>query len=264
MKPGRGRSVWPALGLASVLFAPGVAAAGDGGAADPTDEPHLWSWALRGATWISKLDGGVGPFETSDFQLDDFEAGADVEAEWRSASGRHDIQLHYLYYNNNGKNNFLDLQVGSEFDLHGVGITYDYSWWTIEEDGFRLGLGLGISGLFPNINIQEAETGASAVFDTPIPAPQGRLAFEAPIGGNDLWGHFLFDAEFDAFYLPPVGSSEFEGFVGQFSGRFFWRPWEHIGYFAGMRYLYVGADNKKGLNLDLNLWGPLIGAELRF
>ena len=172
----RRRLVSPAL-IALLLMAlglPGVAAA--------SDSPHAFKFSLRGAAWISSLQGDVQGFGTSDFNLDDFQAGANVGGILRL--GKHDVLARYRYYNNDGSDRDVVLGVpirlDSDFRLHTLDLRYAYSFWTIEEDGFRFGPGVGISVLFPDFEFREGTSDFSTSFDATIPAPTIRLRAQSP------------------------------------------------------------------------------------
>lgn len=244
------------VGLALLLLGagpPGVAAAGD--------SPHVYKFNLRGAAWISSLQGDVSGFGVSDFNLDDFQPGANVSAALRL--GKHDLLARFRYYGNDGSDSDtvlgVPVRLDSEFDLYTLDIRYAYSFWTIEDDGFRFGPGLGISVIFPDFKFQEAATGFRSSFDTTVPAPTIRLRGEVPI-----WRDILFDADVGAFYLPPVGSQDLEGFVFEIESNFVWRPFERFGFFAGISWFHIDAEDDRSVDFDLDLIGPQFGAEVRF
>lgn len=226
------------------------------------DSPHVYKWFnLRGAAWISSLQGEVNDFGVSDFNLDDFQPGANVSATLRL--GKHDLLARFRYYANDGGDSGVfmgaPVTVDSDFDLTTLDIRYAYSFWTIEEDGFRFGPGLGISVIFPNFEFREATTGFRTDFDTTVPAPTIRLRGEVPI-----WRDILFDADVGAFYLPPIGSQDFEGFVFEIESNFVWRPFEHFGFFAGVSWFHIDAEDKANVDFNFDLVGPQFGAEFRF
>ncbi len=43
-----------------------------------------------------------------------------------------------------------------------------------------------------------------------------------------------------------------------------WRPYDNVGFFAGLNAIYVDLDLEKDEINDLRFWGPAIGLEFRF
>jgi hypothetical protein len=59
-------------------------------------------------------------------------------------------------------------------------------------------------------------------------------------------------------------SSRFEGLGIRAVAGAVWRPFEHVGFFAGLKAIYVDLELKKEVIDDLTLWGPAVGLEFRF
>jgi hypothetical protein len=88
-----------------------------------------------------------------------------------------------------------------------------------------------------------------------MPIPTIGVSAEVP------YGNFLFSTQIGAFYFD---SGNFEGLGIPAVAGAVWRPYDHVGFFAGLKAIYVDLELKNETIDDLTLWGSAVGLEFRF
>ncbi len=150
--------------------------------------------------------------------------------------------------------------VDSEASLTDVNFRYGYSFFEFEEDGFRLGPTVAVS--YTNLSFDVTEltiagipTGTRLTFEETLPVPTIGFHAEVP------YGDFLYSAQLGGFYFE-ISDIEATGIRAEAGVT--WRPYDHIGFFAGLNAVYVDLEFDDEKINDLLFWGPAVGLELRF
>ncbi len=150
--------------------------------------------------------------------------------------------------------------VDSEASITDINFRYGYSFFEFEEDGFRLGPTVAVS--YTDISLELTEltiagipTGARFSFEETLPVPTIGAHAEVP------YGNFLFSAQFGDFYAD-INDIEATGIRAEAGVT--WRPYDHVGLFAGLHAIYADLQLDNNDINDLLLWGPAVGLELRF
>ncbi len=101
----------------------------------------------------------------------------------------------------------------------------------------------------------DESTGARFSFEDTLPIPTIGVHGEVP------YGNFLYSAQFGGFYFD---SSGFEGTGLRAQAGVTWRPYDNVGFFAGLSAIYADLEFKNEELDDLIIWGPAVGVEFRF
>jgi len=217
---------------------------------------------LRGESLSLKFDG--------DLDYDDAYPTFSGEANFRW--GRHDFSIiGTLFDESEDANINASFTIGGkDFDVGGVADTktnltdinfrYGYSFFEFEEDGFRLGPTIAVSYTELSVELRELTiagipTGTQSSWDETLPIPTIGFSAEVP------YGNFLFSTQIGVFYFD---SGNFEGLGIRAVAGAVWRPFDHVGFFAGLKAIYVDLELKNEVVDDLTLWGPAVGLEFRF
>ena len=145
----------------------------------------------------------------------------------------------------------------SEFSIDYVYGRYGYSFKTVEEDGYRLGLNLTVGYMEFDLDTRNVATGASGGVNEDTPFPGIGMHIEKPLS-------FLRDTTFQGslsgMYID-VGSVE--GWVLDAYAGAVWRPHKNWGAFLGLNYDQTDLEISR-YDADLTLWGVTSGVEFRF
>ena len=150
--------------------------------------------------------------------------------------------------------------VDTDISFTDYNFRYGYSFYDFEHDGFRFGPTIAIS--YTDISLEVTEltvegipTGARSSYNETLPIPTIGLHGEVP------YDDFLFSGQFGAFYFDD--GDDFEGTGVRANAGVTWRPYDHLGVFAGMSGIYADMDTANDKIDDLLLWGPTFGLEFR-
>jgi len=241
---------------------------------------HDYTVMVRPTAWLVFVEGKYetsGPRDQSlslkiDGDLGYKDPYPTFSGEARFRWGRHDFSIIGMYFDQseNAPINASFTIGGKDFDIGGVADTeatvtdinfrYGYSFFEFEEDGFRLGPTIAVSYTDLSLELTELTiagipTGTQASFDDTLPIPTIGVSAEVP------YGNFLFSTQFGAFYFD---SGNFEGLGIRAVVGAIWRPYDHVGIFAGLKAIYVDLELKNEVIDDLTFWGPAVGLEFRF
>ncbi len=154
----------------------------------------------------------------------------------------------------------IDAVVDSETSITDINFRYGYSFFEFDEDGFRLGPTVAVS--YTDISLEVTEltiagvpTGTRVSFEETLPVPTIGVHAEVP------YGNFLFSTQFGGFY---VDTGDFEATGIRADAGVTWRPYDHVGFFAGLHAIYADLHLDNDDIDDLLLWGPAVGLELRY
>lgn len=242
---------------------------------------HNYTVKLRAAVWGVSVDGGIGaqdpinrdPFTAQiddDFGYDGFYPTFHGEAAFRYK--RHDFKIIGTHFNEDESapiNVSFEIE-GGVFDVGGeikteivftdINFRYGYSFFTYEENGFRLGPTLGVSYTRVEIDLLELQVGgigvpASEDFSEEVPVPELGLNVEVP------WGPVLLSGQAGGFYYDSDAFSA-KGLRTELSAT--WRPYDNLGIYFGLNATYIDIELRKEDINDVWLWGPAVGVEVRF
>ena len=150
--------------------------------------------------------------------------------------------------------------VDSKVSVTDINFQYGYSFFDFAKDGFRLGPTFAVS--YTDISLEVTEltiagipTGSRFKFEETLPVPTVGFHVEIP------YNNFLFSTQFGGFYLE-TGDIEATGIRAEAGVT--WRPYDNVGFFAGLNAIYVDLDLEGDEINDLLFWGPAFGLELRF
>ena len=135
-----------------------------------------------------------------------------------------------------------------------VNFRYGYSFFTFEEDGFRLGPTVAVSYNEVDIELTDAASGESEQIDETFPAPTLGIHGEVPIGD------FVLEANFAGVYFD---AGSFDGWGLRANAGAVWRPLDYVGLFTGFNMIYTDFSLKNE-DVEAALFGPVVGLELRF
>ena len=241
---------------------------------------HDYTARLRPAVWLVFVEGEyetVTPLGRSvsvaidgDLGYDDPYPTFNGEASFRW--GKHDFWITGVAFDQSESapinveikigDEILDIGsvVDTEVSFTDINFRYGYSFFEFEEDGFRLGPTVAVS--YTNISLEVTEltingipTGTRVSYDETWPVPTIGVHAEVP------YGNFLFSTQFGGFYVD-TGSFEATGIRAEAGVT--WRPYDHVGFFAGLNAIYADLDLGDEKIDDVLLWGPTVGLELRF
>ena len=266
----------PAEAPVSGQTAPGATAVGEADAYSI----HDYTVRFRPALWAVFLDGdyetvtGGGRNVTvefdSDLGYDDSYPTFNGELSFRG--GRHDFWITGFVFDESASTSInveftirnrvfnVGAVVDTAVELTDINFRYGYSFFEFEEDGFRFGPTIAIS--YTNISvsltevtIQGAATGTRFDYEESLPIPTVGLYAVVPIG------RFMLSTHLGGFYIDI---DDFAATGIRAEAGVTWRPYDHVGFFAGLLATYADLelDNQK-IN-DVLLWGPAIGMEFRF
>jgi hypothetical protein len=233
--------------------------------------PTLWLVFVEGE-YRTEARGGQKLSLTIDGDLGYNDPYPTFSGEVNFRWGKHDFSIIGMpFYQSESESVHFAFTLGeSDFEIGGVAKTkvsladvnfrYGYSFFDFEEDGFRLGPTLAISYTDFSIEVTEltiagAPTGLRASYADTLPIPTLGIHAELP------YGSLLFSSELGAFYFD---SGNFEGLGIRASAGLSWRPYDHVGLFAGFRTIYIDLELKRDVLDDVVLWGPTVGLEFRF
>jgi len=217
---------------------------------------------LRGESLSLKFDG--------DLDYDDAYPTFSGEANFRW--GRHDFSIiGTLFDESEDANINASFTIGGkDFDVGGVADTktnltdinfrYGYSFFEFEEDGFRSAPTFAISYSdlsvrLTEVTIQGKATGARFSYEETLPIPTLGSHAEIPIG------RFMIATQLGGFYID---TGDFEATGIRAEAGVTWRPYDHVGFFAGLLATYADLDLDNHQINDVLLWGPAVGMEFRF
>ena len=244
------------------------------------DSVHDYTVRLRPGVWLAfvegeyktvtsrgrdvsiTIDGDLGydkPYET--FQ-------GEASLRWR----RHDFWITGMAFDQSesapinvefvldGETFNLGGSVDSEASITDINFRYGYSFFDFEKDGFRLGPTVAVS--YTDISLEVTEltvagipTGSRLRFEDTLPVPTIGFHLEVP------YNSFLFSTQFGGFYFE-TGDIEATGIRAEAGVT--WRPYDNVGFFAGLNAIYVDMELSGEEIDDLLFWGPVIGLEIRF
>jgi hypothetical protein len=260
-------------------------AAGETQGSDTSDKKdkysaHDYTVLVRPMAWLVFVEGKYkadGPRGQSQSLKFDGDLGYDdpyptFTGEARFRWGRHDFSIIGTLFDESedAPINASFTIGGKDFDVGGVADTktnltdinfrYGYSFFEFEEDGFRLGPTIAVSYTELSVELRELTiagipTGTQTSWDETLPIPTIGFSAEVP------FGNFLFSTQIGVFYFD---SGNFEGLGLRAIAGAVWRPYDHVGFFAGLKTIYVDLELKSEEVDDLTLWGPAVGLEFRF
>ena len=278
---------WGVAGLSTLVVL--LAAAGFAQAQESSDtdaapsrpngtekSPHDYTVSVRAAAWITWVDGEVedtsgraGNVDTVD--IDDDLGFDDPTTQFVGTGnlrmGKHDFWIIGFHYDESEDETVgfnLDFgqisvpvsrRVITDLEFTDVNFRYGYSPFTFEEDGFRLGPTISVSYSSVFIELEDKDTGKSEKIDETYPAPTVGLYGGLPIGDVVL------EASMAGVYIDA--GSDFEGWALRAGANAVWRPWDHVGVFAGINWIYVDLELTNE-DIQASLYGPMMGVELRF
>ncbi len=233
--------------------------------------PAVWSVFVEGEyETVTPLGRSVSVTIDGDLGYDDPYPTFNGEASVRW--GKHDFWITGIAFDQSESApiNVEFVIEGETFDLNGVvdsetsitdiNFRYGYSFFEFEEDGFRLGPTVAVS--YTDISLEVTEltingipTGTRISYDETLPVPTIGVHAEVP------YGNFLFSTQLGGFYID---TNAFEATGIRAEAGVTWRPYDHVGFFAGLNAIYADLDLGGEEIDDLLLWGPAIGLELRF
>ncbi len=263
----------PVYGQAALAIgAPEVGEADVGSAHDYTARLRLAVWSVfvegeyetvtsRGRSVSATVDGDLG--------YDDPYPTFNGEASFRW--GKHDFWITGVAFDQSESapinveikigDEILDIGsvVDTEVSFTDINFRYGYSFFEFEEDGFRLGPTVAVS--YTDFSLELTELTINGIptgrfsFDETLPVPTIGVHAEVP------YGNFLFSTHIGALYF---NISDFEATGIRAEAGVTWRPYDHVGFFAGLHASYVDLElDDENIN-DLLFWGPAVGLELRF
>jgi hypothetical protein len=256
-------------------------------ASNAEDEPsthaysaHDYLLRLRAGVWLMLVDGGYQT-ETSagnnvairvdgDLGYDDNYPtfNGEVSLRW----GRHDFWVNGIVVEESEDNRVrVEFEIGdelfdigvvvdSDIEIYDVNFRYGYSFFEFEDDGFRLGPTIAVSytklsAKITEISIAGVPTGTRARYEETLPIPTLGIHAEVP------YEDFVLSTEVGGFYAD---TSTFEATGVRAEAWLAWRPFRHVGFFAGLNVIFADLELSNEEIDDLVLWGPLFGVELRY
>ena len=246
---------------------------------DPESEPAFdKGLSVRGGLWLVSLEADLADNElggelidAEDLGFDDFSLRLSGQGNMRY--GRHDFWVTADHYDETNKNNVpvdvllldVDVGIGAEVETNisftDIKFGYGYSFFTFEEDGFRLGPTASIAYTNIALEIEALEiaeqqvTGLSGEIEETLPVPTVGVHGEVPLG------NIVLEADLNGFFLDA--GEKFDGGGVRFSTIATWRPWEHFGVYGGLNVVYADVTVKE-LDIESTLVGPVMGVEFRF
>ena len=233
--------------------------------------PAVWSVFVEGEFKTeTSLGSSVSVTFDGDLGYDDPYPTFQGEASFRR--GRHDFWITGAAFDESEKapidveftinSNIFNVngQVDSEATITDVNFRYGYSFFEFEKDGFRLGPTIAVS--YTDISVKVTEltiagnpTGTQFSYEDTFPIPTVGAHVEVP------YGNFVFSSQLGGFYVD-TGDWEATGLRAEAAVT--WRPYDYVGFFAGLHAIYADLDLGDEEIEDLLLWGPAVGLEFRF
>ncbi len=247
-----------------------------------TDEysTHDYSARFRPAAWSVFVDGEYETVNSPGRKVSveiDGDLGYDdpyptFSGELSFRRGRHDFWITGVVFDEsesqpinaeftiNGRVFNVGGVVDTEIELTDINFRYGYSFFEFEKDGFRLGPTLAVSYThvslkLTELTIQGIPTGAQFTYEETLPVPTIGVHAEIPSG------NFMFATQLGGFYYS---SSDFDATGIRAEASVTWRPYDHVGFFAGLFATYADLDLDDEKINDVLLWGPAVGLEFRF
>lgn len=282
----RNRSKLIAASIVCSLFITSLAWAADGTKGSETTDKkgeystHDYKMRFRPAVWtvfvegefetVTSLGNDVAVALDGDLGYDDPYPTFQGEASFRR--GRHDFWITGAYFDQSEsapinveftiRDEVFDLNgtVESEATLTDINFRYGYSFFDFENDGFRLGPTVAVSYTDISVEITELTiagipTGTRVSYDDTFPIPTIGAHAEVP------YGNFMFSTQLGGFY---VDTGDWEATGLRADAGVTWRPYDNVGFFAGLHAIYANLDLGDEEIDDLLLWGPAVGLEFRF
>ena len=281
----------PAIRLAAalpVVFCLLVATSGTVWAQDPSavdtnafvedvaaQPAHDYTGYLRGGAWIAWIDGEIkdssGRVANFDrIKIDDDLGFDDPTTQFIGVAnlrlGRHDFWVSGFDYDERetetveAQVEFGDITVNigrdvrTRFEFSDVNFRYGYSFYTFEDDGFRLGPTVALSYSAVTIELTDIDTGLSEDIDETFPAPTLGLHGEIPVG------NVLLEGDIAGVYID---ADSFDGWALRTAATAVWRPYDNVGFFAGFNGIFADISLSRE-DVEAALFGPTVGIELRF
>ncbi len=276
-----------AAGIACCLFITGFAWAADATKGSETSDnkgkysAHDYKVRFRPAVWSVFVEGEFETVNSRNQSVSvtiDGDLGYDdpyptFNGEYSVRSGRHDFWIIGVAFDQSESAPVtVEFEIDDEiFDVGGVvdsdvsvtdiNFRYGYSFFEFEEDGFRLGPTVAVSYTDVSLKVTELTingipTGSRFSYEITLPVPTIGVYAEVP------YGNVLISAQFGGFYVN--GISNFEATGIRADAGVTWRPYDHVGFFAGFYTTYVDLNLDDEKIDDLLLWGPIVGLEFRF
>ncbi len=266
----------PAEAPVSGQTAPGASAVGEANAYSIHDytarfRPLVWAVFVEGDyETITSQGRNVSVAFYDDLGYDDTYPTFNGELSFRG--GRHDFWITgYVFDESSSKPINLEFTirnrvfnvgavVDTEVKLTDINFRYGYSFFEFEEDGFRFGPTLAISYsdlsvTLTEVTIQGAATGTRFTYEETLPIPTLGIHAEIPIG------RFMLSTQLGGFYID---TGDFEATGIRAEAGVTWRPYDHVGFFAGILATFADLDLDDEQINDVLLWGPAVGMEFRF
>ena len=158
----------------------------------------------------------------------------------------------------------LEFEVGgdlaSELAITDIDFRYGYSFFNYEEDGFRLGPMVAVSYTEFDARLKEISIGGIGIpvewsFNEAVPIPTIGAHLEIP------YKELVFVGRVGAFHID-LNDVEATGIRSELSVT--WRPYENIGFYAGLYSIYADLTLNDLEIDDVELLGPAFGLEYRF
>jgi hypothetical protein len=268
------------------LFVPGFAGAADeANGAEASDgsaeySVHDYVVRLRAAVWTLFVDGG---YLTQTSRGNNVSIRVDGDLGYESSYpsfngeaslrwGRHDFWINGVLVDESEDSRLrVEFEINDEvFEIGGIvdsnvevtdiNFRYGYSFFEFEGDGFRLGPTIAVSytrlsAKITEISVAGIPTGTRLRYEETLPIPTLGIHAEVP------YGALVLSTQIGGFYAD---TSDFEatGIRGEVGVT--WRPFRHVGLFAGLNLIYADLELSNEEIDDLVLWGPLVGLELRY
>ncbi len=241
---------------------------------DFNETPSAGLINFRPLIWLPEIKGDVSLQNIFDFATSlDFDADlgvSDLETMFLGDLsfnlGRHHFHVSGFSLESSGRQlanqviTFGDLTipigdlVRTDIDLSNLNVEYEYSFFSIEDNGFQLGTTMGVDYFHLAASLLLEGTPLQDTIDEHIPIPTAGIHLELPID------HFLIIADVSGLY---VSVQEIEASFIDASLTIGWRPINNFGVFAG--YKIIGFDaSRNDFSFDATLSGPFVGGEIRF
>ncbi len=229
---------------------------------------------IRPLIWLPQIEGDVSLQNVFDFATSlDFEADlgvSDLETiflgELNFNLGRHNFRVSGFSLASSGRQlanqviTFGDLTIPigdlirTDIDLDNITVQYGFSLFSIEDNGFQLGMMAGVDYYHVAASLLVEGTSLQDTIDEHFPFPTAGIHLELPIDD------FLITADVSGLY---VSIQDINGSFIDASATIGWRPMNNFGVFAG--YKIIGFDaSRNDFSVDATLSGPFVGGEIRF
>ncbi len=236
----------------------------------------LWFSRVYGAYVAKQVTGGLLSDDDIKVKVDDdlgydnTYTSADISAAYRT--GKHDFWIVGRHFSQDERRRIdfsfeVDGEVfeagnsiATDITITDVDLRYGYSFYTFEEDGFRLGPVVALS--YTNFEFELVDV---EILNTPIPV-RWKFSQAAPVPTIGVryevpYRQFLFVAQAGGLYFDFDELSG-KGLRAELTAT--WRPWRHVGFYAGLSAMYVDLSLRDEDIDDFTLFGPSVGVEVRF